>query len=60
MYTNPIINFTLAVFYFKEQVTLLQMFSYSLILVSIIIFNKNIIFGKKHKFSKIIEDSKSL
>ena len=49
MYINPIINFGLAIFYFKEQVTLLQMLSYSLILVSIIVFNKKIIFGKKKK-----------
>ena len=60
MYINPIINFCLAIFYFKEQVTLLQMFSYSLILVSIIVFNKKIIFGKKNKSSKIIEGSKSI
>lgn len=60
MYINPIINFTLAIFYFKEQVTLLQMFSYSLILISIIVFNKNIIFGKKHKSKVIAESSKSI
>lgn len=60
MYINPIINFTLAIFYFKEQVTLLQMFSYSLILISIIVFNKNIIFGKKNKSHAIAEGSKSI
>lgn len=60
MYINPIINFALAIFYFKEQVTLLQMFSYSLILISIIVFNKKIIFGKKHKSQVIVEDSKSI
>ncbi|HKO76408.1 MAG TPA: EamA family transporter [Flavobacterium sp.] len=60
MYINPIINFALAIFYFKEQVTLLQMFSYSLILISIIVFNKNIIFGKKQKNKVIIEGSKSI
>ena len=49
MYINPIINFSLAIFYFKEPVSLLQMVSYSLILISIIIFNKKIIFGKKIK-----------
>lgn len=59
MYINPIINFGLAIFYFKEQVTLLQMLSYSLILVSIIVFNKKIFFGKKHKSQVIVEDSKS-
>jgi len=59
MYINPIINFGLAIFHFKEQVTLLQMLSYSLILVSIIVFNKKIIFGKKHKSQVIVKDSKS-
>lgn len=39
IYLNPIINFLLAIFYFKEQVTLLQGISYLLILFSIIIFN---------------------
>jgi chloramphenicol-sensitive protein RarD len=60
MYINPIINFYLAIFYFKEQVTVLQMVSYSLILMSIIVFNKNIIFGKKHKSQIIAGDSKSI
>jgi chloramphenicol-sensitive protein RarD len=59
MYINPIINFGLAIFYFKEQVTLLQMVSYSLILVSIIVFNKNIIFSKKNKSHLLVEESKS-
>jgi chloramphenicol-sensitive protein RarD len=59
MYINPMINFCLAIFYFKEQVSLLQMVSYSLILVSIIVFNKKIIFEKKHKSETIVEDTKS-
>jgi chloramphenicol-sensitive protein RarD len=60
MYINPVINFSLAVFYFKEEVTLLQMASYSLILVSIIIFNKKVLFGKKNKLEATIKDSKSI
>lgn len=60
MYINPIINFTLAVFYFKEEVSLLQMVSYSLILISIIIFNKKVLFGKKKKSKAIVQDSKSI
>ncbi len=60
MYINPIINFTLAVFYFKEEVSLLQMISYSLILISIIIFNKKVLFGKKKKSKAIVQDSKSI
>nr|WP_315152369.1 EamA family transporter [uncultured Flavobacterium sp.] len=60
MYINPIINFTLAVFYFKEEVSLIQMVSYSLILISIIIFNKKVLFGKKKKSKAIVQDSKSI
>lgn len=60
MYINPIINFGLAFFYFKEEITLLQMFSYFLILVSIIVFNKKIIFGKKNKSKVIAAVSKSI
>ena len=60
IYINPIINFTLAVFYFKEEVTLLQMLSYSLILVSIIIFNQKVLFGRKNKIHAIAKDSKSI
>jgi chloramphenicol-sensitive protein RarD len=59
MYVNPIINFGLAIFHFKEQVTLLQMTSYSLILVSIIVFNQKIIFAKKNKSHVIVQDLKS-
>ncbi len=39
IYLNPIINFLLAIFYFKEEITLLQGLSYLLIIISIIIFN---------------------
>ncbi|MEO8934064.1 MAG: EamA family transporter [Xanthomarina sp.] len=39
IYLNPIINFFLAIFYFKEEITLLQGLSYLLIIISIIIFN---------------------
>ena len=49
MYINPIINFALGIFYFKEQVTPLQMGAYSLILISILIFNQKIILGRKIK-----------
>ncbi len=53
MYINPIINFTLAIFYFKEEVNSIQLFSYFLIIVSIVIFNKKILFpkNKEEKFS---------
>lgn len=41
MYTNPLINFFLAIFYFHEDIQLSQFISYFLILVSILIFNRN-------------------
>ena len=39
MYTNPLIHFFLAIFYFKESVSVAQIVSYSLILISILVFN---------------------
>ncbi len=39
MYTNPLIHFFLAIFYFKESVSVAQIVSYSLILISIVVFN---------------------
>ena len=39
MYTNPLIHFFLAIFYFKESVSIAQIVSYSLILISILVFN---------------------
>lgn len=44
MYTNPLINFILAIFYFKEDIQFSQMIAYSFIGISIIVFNKNILF----------------
>lgn len=39
MYINPLINFLLAVFWFREEVGGVQVVSYSLILLSVILFN---------------------
>jgi chloramphenicol-sensitive protein RarD len=47
MYTNPLIHFLLAVFYFKEEIHLNQVVSYGLILVSIVVFNERLLFKKK-------------
>jgi len=44
MYTNPLINFVLALFYFKEDIQFSQLIAYSLIGISIIVFNKKILF----------------
>ncbi|RTY95201.1 EamA family transporter [Flavobacterium sp. GT3R68] len=49
MYINPIINFVLAIFLYKEEVTGQQLFCYLLILISIVIFNEKIIFSKRSK-----------
>lgn len=39
IYLNPLINFTLAIFYFDEKINLLEAICYLLIIVSIVIFN---------------------
>ncbi|MNF24984.1 putative DMT superfamily transporter inner membrane protein [compost metagenome] len=49
IYINPIINFLLAIFYYKEDVSNLQLFSYFLILVSIIVFNEKLLFSGRMK-----------
>lgn len=49
IYINPIINFLLAIFYYNEQVSSLQLFSYFLILVSIVVFNQKLLFPRKLK-----------
>jgi chloramphenicol-sensitive protein RarD len=46
MYTNPLIHFFLAVFYFKEEINSAQILSYLLIMVSILVFNEQF-FRKK-------------
>ncbi len=46
MYTNPLIHFILAVYYFKEEVQVAQIVSYSLIVLSILVFNERLLFGK--------------
>ena len=47
MYTNPLIHFFLAIFYFKEAVSSAQITSYLLIAVSIVVFNKNILMNNR-------------
>lgn len=47
MYTNPLINFVLAILYFKEVIQISQLIAYSLIGISIVVFNKNILFKSK-------------
>jgi chloramphenicol-sensitive protein RarD len=47
MYINPIINFLIAVFYYNEEVTTIQLVSYFLILISILVFNEKLLFNRK-------------
>lgn len=47
MYTNPLIHFFLAVYYFKEEVQVTQILSYALILISIVVFNERLLFRKR-------------
>jgi len=49
LYINPIITFLLALFYYKESITVFQIITYSLILLSIVIFNSHLF----HKAGKI-------
>ncbi|MFD2909182.1 EamA family transporter [Flavobacterium ardleyense] len=54
MYTNPLIHFFLAVFYFKEAVSSSQITSYLLIAVSIVVFNKNILADYRAKRQRML------
>lgn len=49
MYTNPLINFLLAIFYFGEPINLTQLISYGLILLSVVIFNERFLFRKSEE-----------
>lgn len=50
IYLNPIVAFAVAFFYFKEPIDVLQLFAYLLLLLSIVIFNaqllKSIVYKK--------------
>jgi len=46
LYINPIFNFGLAIFYFHESIGGIQILAYSLILLSILIFNERHIFRR--------------
>ncbi len=47
IYLNPIVNFLLALFYFKEDVSLIQYLAYAIICLAIIVFNYKLIFKKQ-------------
>ncbi len=46
IYINPIVNFLLSIFYYKEAVSGTQYFAYLVILLAIIIFNAQYLIGK--------------
>ena len=48
IYLNPIVNFILAIFYYGEPVSELQMAGYALILIAIIVFNSKTIFKSRN------------
>ncbi|KQS41348.1 EamA family transporter [Pedobacter sp. Leaf194] len=51
IYLNPIVAFAVAFFYFKEEIDIHQLFAYLLLLLSILIFNvqllKNVVYKKR-------------
>lgn len=47
LYINPLMNFSIALFYFHEPINQFQMVAYSLILLSIVVFNERHIFRRR-------------
>lgn len=47
LYINPLISFAVALIWFHEGINTIQIVAYSLILVSILIFNERLLFAKK-------------
>jgi chloramphenicol-sensitive protein RarD len=47
LYINPLINFLMAIHYFNERVSALQLASYSIIVVSVLVFNKEFILNAR-------------
>ncbi|MCE7064518.1 EamA family transporter [Dyadobacter sp. CY326] len=47
LYINPLMNFSIALIYFHEPINAIQIIAYSLILLSIIIFNERFIFKRR-------------
>lgn len=47
LYINPLMNFVIALFYFHEPINELQLTAYSLILLSVVVFNERHIFRQR-------------
>ncbi|MFM6975975.1 MAG: EamA family transporter [Sphingobacteriaceae bacterium] len=52
IYTNPIVAFAVAFFYFHETINHLQVIAYSMLVVAIIVFNWNLLAGLLFKSKK--------
>lgn len=52
IYLNPIVAFIVAFVYFDEAINLQKVIAYSILLVSVILFNKNFVFGMIKKSDK--------
>ena len=48
LYINPLLNFTIALLYFNEPINTFQMTAYSLILISIVIFNSQQLLARRN------------
>lgn len=57
IYINPIINFLMAIFFYNEQVSRIQLCSYFLILVSIVVFNAKLLFKIRAKITQSQKES---
>lgn len=53
IYLNPIMNFILAITYYKEPITTVQMIGYGGIVLAIIVFNAQLIFSKKKRYKPV-------
>lgn len=47
LYINPLMNFAIALLYFHEPINTVQIAAYTLIMISIVVFNERFIFGKR-------------
>ncbi len=47
LYINPLINFLIAILYYKEPITTLQVIAYGVIFLSILVFNIKYLAGKR-------------
>lgn len=48
IYLNPMMNFFLAITYYKEPITTIQIIGYGLVLIAILVFNSQIILKNKY------------